>query len=163
MKSTFKTLIFILLIIKLFDFVCEFMVNFFRIWKQKQEMKRVLDRYSDPRKPKVVSYKDYNNRNSHKVDWTPKIDRPSYLRPDYSGFRNKYKFDNRTEAENILISLRENIDVYGTTSLADFYSLMDIENQYSDNRYGWTDLKNTTVKWVEDGYMINLPKPVPIN
>ena len=67
------------------------------------------------------------------------------------------------EAEKVLQSMDDLIDTYGIVSVADYYDLVDVTSQYTDNHYGWTDIRNARVVRVSDGYMIKLPKALPIN
>lgn len=69
----------------------------------------------------------------------------------------------RMEAEKVLQSMDDLIDTYGIVSVADYYDLVDVTSQYTDNHYGWTDIRNARVVRVSDGYMIKLPKALPIN
>ena len=48
-------------------------------------------------------------------------------------------------------------------SVADFYDLVGVSGNYTDNKYGWTDIRNASVIHVRDGYMIKLPKALPLN
>lgn len=81
-----------------------------------------------------------------------------------------YDFDNlildsRGEAEEVLNKMDELLDVYGVVSVGDLYDLAGISNQsnYTDNRYGWTNLRTASVVRVRDGYMIKLPRVMPID
>jgi len=71
--------------------------------------------------------------------------------------------DNRGEAEDVLSRMDELIATYGVVSVADFYDLVGITGNYTDNKYGWSDIRNASVVRVRDGYMIKLPKVLPLN
>ena len=64
----------------------------------------------------------------------------------------------RGEAEEVLRTMDEIIDTYGMVSVADFYELVGVTGRFTDNKYGWTDLRTANVIHVRDGYMIRLPK-----
>ena len=70
--------------------------------------------------------------------------------------------DNRGEAENVLDQMCDLIDTYKVVSVADLYDLVGITGDYTNNRYGWTNLRNAEVIRVRDGYMLKLPRPLPI-
>ena len=57
----------------------------------------------------------------------------------------------------------ELIDTYGNVSVADLYDLVGKSSEYTDNKYGWTNLRNAEPVRVRDGYMLKLPKPGPID
>lgn len=83
--------------------------------------------------------------------------------------RNYYNYDDiilddRGEAEEVLTRMDELIDTYGIVSVADFYDLVGYNNgSYTDNKYGWTDIRNAQVVHVRDGYLIKLPKALPLD
>lgn len=72
--------------------------------------------------------------------------------------------ENRGEAEDVLCRMDELISTYGLVSVADFYDLVGITGNYTDNKYGWTDIRTASVvRAGRDGYMIKLPKALPLN
>ena len=86
--------------------------------------------------------------------------------------KNTYDFDsivigNRGEAEEVLDKLDEIIDVYGAASVSDFYELVGVTGNYTDNKFGWTDIHEASIVRVKDGgeygYIIKLPKAYPLN
>ena len=99
-----------------------------------------------------VSYRSYYNSE------TPQKTRTS-----------RYSFDDilldsRGEAEEVLFRMEEILDIYGIVSVADFYELVGVnDGTYTDNNYGWTDLRTAKVVRMYDGYMIKFPRPVPLN
>lgn len=71
--------------------------------------------------------------------------------------------DTRGEAEEVISRMDELISTYGLVSVADLYDLVGITGSFTDNKYGWTDIRSATVIRVSDGYMIKLPKTMPLN
>lgn len=71
--------------------------------------------------------------------------------------------DTRGEAENVLSRMDELVSTYGMVSVADMYDLVGITGNYTDNKYGWTDIRNASVVRVRDGYVIKMPKALPID
>lgn len=71
--------------------------------------------------------------------------------------------DSRGEAEEVLARMDELIDQYGIVSVADLYDLVGVTGNYTDNKYGWTNIRNVEPIRVRDGYMLRLPKALPIN
>jgi hypothetical protein len=91
-------------------------------------------------------------------------------RRDYSAVRTKtgYNYDdiildNRGEAEDVLSRMDELISTYGLVSVADLYDLVGVTGNYTDNKYGWTDIRSASVIRVRDGYMLKLPKALPLD
>lgn len=111
----------------------------------------------------------YGNDKSRKTSSASRISYRDYYEKDKNRrngdnrYRTGYSYDdivldNRGEAEEILDRMDELIDTYGLVSVADFYDLAGITSAYTDNKYGWTNLRNASVVKVRDGYMIKLPK-----
>ena len=71
--------------------------------------------------------------------------------------------DNRGEAQRVLDALDDIIAEYTVASVADLYDLVGIDGNYMDNKYGWTDLRAAKILRVSEGYLIKLPKALPID
>ncbi len=86
-----------------------------------------------------------------------------------SRFASGYDYDDiildtRGEAERILDRLEDIIATYSIASVADLYDLAGVTNRgYTDNKYGWTDIRSAKVVPVRDGYILRLPKALPID
>lgn len=88
----------------------------------------------------------------------------------YSSSRTRtgYSYDDviletRGEAEDVLTRMDELIDTYGSVSVADMYDLVGMSCNYTDNKYGWTNLRNAEPVRVRDGYLLKMPKATPID
>lgn len=101
-------------------------------------------------KPSYHNYYDYNNSN-----------RATTRRTVYSF--DSIVMDNRADAEEVLDSMLATIDKYGIVSVADMYDLVGITGNYTDNKYGWTDLRSAKIERDRDGgYTISLPRALPL-
>lgn len=69
-----------------------------------------------------------------------------------------FLLDDRAEAEDVLATLQEQINEYGSASIADFYDLLGIESSYTDNTYGWSDLRTGRIIMKRNGYALDLPQ-----
>jgi hypothetical protein len=79
--------------------------------------------------------------------------------------RARHNFDeiilsSRGEAKEVLDRLVDLTIDYGQATISDFYDLVGITGNFTDDKYGWTDLRSSSVSRVRDGYMINLPKAI---
>lgn len=101
-----------------------------------------------------ISYRDYSNRDRYSRD-----DHRS--RSTYS--RDEIILESRSEAEDVLTRMDELIDMYGIVSVADLYDLLGKTHNYTDNKYGWTNIRNAEVVRTRDGYLLKLPKVGPID
>lgn len=84
----------------------------------------------------------------------------------YSG--NSYSYDDiildsRGEAEDVLARMDELMDTYGLVRVADLKDLVGISGSYTDNKYGWTNIRNAEIIHVRDGWMIKMPRAVAID
>ena len=103
----------------------------------------------------TVAYRDYYDNGSRSVS---RFDDPSRTR-----VRAGYSFDDviletRGEAEEVLSSMDELIETYGSVSVADMYDLVGISCEYTDNKYGWKNIRSAEPVRVRDGYMLKLPR-----
>lgn len=71
--------------------------------------------------------------------------------------------DTRGEAEEVLSKMDDIIDNFdGIVTVGDLHDLVGITGPYTGHKYGWTNLSNAKVVRVRDGYMLDLPKALPI-
>lgn len=70
------------------------------------------------------------------------------------------KFENRGDAENVLDTLAELMDIYHQATVGDFYDAVGITNDWTEDvdNYGWTDISGARVSRVRDGYILEMPK-----
>ena len=102
-----------------------------------------------------VSYRNYydGNRSSSRDD------RSYSSRRSYDDII----LDSRGEAEEVLARMDELMDTYGLVRVADLYDLVGITGDYTDNKYGWTNIRNAEVVRVREGYAIKMPRAIPID
>ncbi len=73
-------------------------------------------------------------------------------------------FETRGDAESVLDAMNDIISQYGVVSVGDLYDLADVStDNYAVNKYGWTDISGCKPVRVRDGYILKLPKALPIN
>lgn len=65
----------------------------------------------------------------------------------------------RTEAESVLSRMYDLIERYNMVTVAEFYSLVGISAEFTDENWGWRDLRSANIQHIRDGFRINLPKP----
>jgi len=70
--------------------------------------------------------------------------------------------ESRGEAEDVLARMDELIEAYGLVRVADLYDLVGITGNYTDNSYGWTNIRNAEIVRVRDGYVIKMPRAIAI-
>lgn len=76
---------------------------------------------------------------------------------------NNITYATRGDAEAVLDELDALIQEYGVASIADLYSASNVPySNYMYNDYGWNNLATAKTYPVRDGYMIRLPKAIPL-
>jgi hypothetical protein len=105
-----------------------------------------------------ISYnKMYNRNDNDRTSVTSNRTRTGYSYDDVS-------LDSRQEAEEVLTRMDELVETYGEVTVADLYDLVGVTCEFTDNNYGWTNIRNAKVVRLRDGkYMIDLPKALPIS
>lgn len=106
-----------------------------------------------------VNYSNYSRRENERSRPVSHNSRSSVRRL----YNDDIIVNSRGEAEEVIDRLLDIIDEYGEASVADLYALVGIDSDYTDNKYGWTNLSMASVSRTRDGYSINLPKAYEID
>ena len=95
-----------------------------------------------------------------------KISNDRFARDSSPSIRYSYDdiiLESRGEAEDVITRMEEIIEEYGFVRVADLYDLVGITGDYTDNKYGWTSIRSAEPVRVRNGYMLRLPRAVPLN
>lgn len=72
--------------------------------------------------------------------------------------------DSRVEAEEVIQQLFEYLERYEEVSVWQLYGLVGITPNYTDQKYGWLDLRGLRPVRTRGGqYLLDLPKPEPLD
>lgn len=105
-----------------------------------------------------VSYRNYYERDTDRVRAGTANNRRNGLNYD------DILFDTRGDAEAVLDAMNDIISQYGTVSVSDLYDLARVPNDnFTMARYGWANIGGATAVRVRDGYIIKLPRAIPLN
>lgn len=107
-----------------------------------------------------VSYNSVssNNRRGGGRDERRELDRGSRARHDF----DRFIFTSKGEAEDVLAHLVDMTIEYGEATVRSFYELSNLESDYTDDNYGWTNLRDAYVDRTRDGYVIAFPPTRPL-
>lgn len=89
-------------------------------------------------------------------------------RRDYSRPKAGYEYDDiffetRADAELVLEQLEEIISIYGMASVLDLYDSAGVTPpNYNAQNFGWTNIQSARPIRVRDGYILQLPKALPL-
>lgn len=107
----------------------------------------------DDRRDRMKSNSSLRNRNS--------VDAPDPL--------DDFLFDDQTDAELVLMEMKELLDNYDRVTVADYISLLKQHNvkvrdeDHTDCKWGWTDLSEVDIKGNRrNGYFLDLPREYPV-
>ena len=112
------------------------------------------DRRSYSGSPSYVNYTRYSDRKDERS-------RDNQTRRGY-GY-DDIVVNSRADAEAVIEQMDGILDTYGMVSVADLYDLVGMSSNYTDNNYGWTNIRNAEpVRLRDGGWMIKMPKAIPI-
>ena len=104
-----------------------------------------------------VSYRNYYERDSDRIRAGSAANRRGGLEYD------DILFDTRGDAEAVLDAMNDIISQYGTVSVSDFYDLARVPNDnFTMNRYGWTNIAGATAARDRDGNILKLPRTIAL-
>ena len=72
-------------------------------------------------------------------------------------------FPSRGDAENAKQQMQDIVARYGLVTVNDLYEMAMLSAPYTSQKYGWVDVSNVSVERVRDGYVLKLPRAVPID
>jgi len=72
---------------------------------------------------------------------------------------NEIELETKADADRLLDSMCEYLDIHDIISVADMYSMANYKDgDYTDNNWGWTSLAGAHVKRTSDGWTLVLPR-----
>jgi hypothetical protein len=105
-----------------------------------------------------VSYRSYYDQKSSNTHRGSENTRPN------SGFDyDDIIFDSRGEAEAAKVQMHEAIVKYGFVTVADLYDMAGLTAPYTSQKYGWMSMNGVEPSHVRDGYVLKLPRAIPID
>lgn len=72
-------------------------------------------------------------------------------------------FETRGDAEMVIDEMGNIIERYGFVTVADLYDIAQLTAPHTSNKYGWTSIRSAEAVRVSDGYVIKLPRAMPID
>jgi hypothetical protein len=69
----------------------------------------------------------------------------------------------RADAENVLDQMRAMIVEYGVASISDFYGLLGITSDFTDEKWGWEDLRTAHIRQIAGGHQIIMPRAIALS
>lgn len=87
------------------------------------------------------------------------ISRPGRASHDF----DELVFDTRVDADAVLEGLYTILEQYDQATVGDLYELANVSGNFTDQKWGWTDLRGSGVSRKRDGYYLDLPRPTALD
>lgn len=69
----------------------------------------------------------------------------------------------RAEADEVVEQMFELLERYRVVSVSDLYELVGVDGSFTDEKWGWTNLRGIGVSRIREGYVLNLPRTEPLD
>lgn len=112
-------------------------------------------------KPSNKTSASYNNNPASKISYNSFYKNPTKAIPESSKSTynyNNYAVGTRGEAEAVLDQLNDMISQFGFATVGDFYDMLGVRGNHTDNNYGWDEIITTRPIKVRDGWVLDLPR-----
>lgn len=106
-----------------------------------------------------VNYRNYYDQKGNNGGYRGSENNKNHNAFDYDDI----VFNNRGEAEAVKEQMQATIGRYGVVTVADLYDMADLSAPYTSQKYGWMDVSGAEAVRVRDGYILKLPRAVPID
>ena len=108
-----------------------------------------------------TSYNKFAVKPGHRTD--PRESREMSRRSRATHDFNDIILDSRVEVQSVIDHLFMLIDEYDVATVADLYELVGVTGSFTDEKWGWTDVRGASISKVRDGYLLDLPRPEVID
>ena len=104
-----------------------------------------------------VSYRNYYDQKDPRTA-------PSEPRKHNMFDYDDLEYERRGDAEAVLSLMKESLEKYQIVTVAELYEYSGLNEPYTSNKYGWTNLQSAYVDRTRNGgYIIKLPKAMVID
>ena len=104
-------------------------------------------------------YIDYAGRSRYSTTSSKRDDPP--FKKAHRNIDDVY-FETKADAYNVLDNLMAAVDKYGEVSVSDLNDLIGEAGEFTDNKYGWTNLSRAEIKRYRNGWLLVLPNVNPL-
>ena len=106
-------------------------------------------------------YTSYSSVNSYNRMGRPRVSQNAVKtvkpRPE-----EEFVFATQQDANTVLDQLREAVANFGVVSVQTLFELCDKTAPFTANKYGWMDLEDAYVQHNREGYVLKLPRSLPL-
>lgn len=109
-------------------------------------------------------YTNYNRMSTSSRDAHPRSDpRQMTQRARAAHDFAEIVLETRGQAEEVLDRLTTIIEDYQVVTVNDLYDAVNISGNFTDAKWGWDNLAGTQIRHVREGWLLDLPRPIPLN
>lgn len=102
-----------------------------------------------------VSYNRYSSNSQNRQQGPKPISPRARATHDF----DEIILSTRAEADEVLDNLFNLVSEYDFATVADLYGMVGVTGSYTDEKWGWSDIRGTSVSRVKGGYLLDLPRP----
>ena len=106
-----------------------------------------------------VSYNRYAPSSMRREEPRPSMSRRARASHDF----DEIILATRVDAEEVIDRLFDLVSRYESATVADLYEMVGVSGNYTDDKWGWTDIRGAGVTRVRNGYLLDLPRPEPLD
>lgn len=90
-------------------------------------------------------------------DWRDPRTRPPQGQRIPRANRNDFLLQTKEDADLVVDEMYNILNVYEMVTLYQLKELLGLPGSHTDNKWGWFDLRGTSIRQVRDGWLIDLP------
>lgn len=110
----------------------------------------------------VVSYSSGQRYKPNYTQYNKQPQRAAEFVTRSSVHIEEYVLQSRASCIDVLAHMQEILGRHGSVTVADYYNLMGVKTSMTDRDFGWVDLSRAKVLPRQDGYLLDLPKPIQL-
>jgi hypothetical protein len=70
--------------------------------------------------------------------------------------------ETRAECAEVIDQMFDLTEKYETATVADLYDLIGVDSNYTDDKWGWYDVRDFNIRRISNGYLLDIPRPEPL-
>ena len=108
-----------------------------------------------PNGTNYTSYNRYAVNPGHRQEPRREMSRRARATHDF----DEIVLDSRAEAQGVLEQLFTLVEDYDVATVADLYEMVGQTGSFTDEKWGWVDMRGASITRVKGGYLLDLPRP----
>ena len=114
-------------------------------------------------RPATNGYTSYNRYSSPAAPRREETRAPLSRRARATHNFDEIILPTRTEAEEVIDGLFNLISEYESATVSDLYGMIGQTGDFTDEKWGWTDVRGAGVTRIRGGWLLNVPNPIQLD